>query len=305
VARYAIVSLTSTPPDSRSGSARVQRPIAVQLPGCGIAVIESHHAPGFQATPLRHDFAKLILVISGRGRLICEKQTFAMKSDALFHIPSNTSHQIEDLSDPISLYAVCYRANATSTSLAQSLFKRGIYYHELSGVALHRSELFRSDIREMLFEQYGKREAWEILMSSRLNDLLVRLVRMTESSKNIVFDRRVPSFERVADYAQRLGSHFFQHQSLDDAARATGLSRRRFTEIFRKVTGKSWLERVHELRLEYAQQLLCKTDKPVISVAFECGFDDLSHFHRIFKQIVGCAPSAFREKNTALGRKKS
>jgi AraC family L-rhamnose operon regulatory protein RhaS len=80
-----------------------------------------------------------------------------------------------------------------------------------------------------------------------------------------------------------LKSRFFRQQTISEAASAMGLSRRQFTELFRKVTGQSWCQYVLGLRLNHAAGLLADTDRSVVAVAFESGFDDLSGFNHSFK----------------------
>ena len=55
--------------------------------------------------------------------------------------------------------------------------------------------------------------------------------------------------------------------SLDTAATSLGLSRRRFTQLFREVTGSSWLNYVRRLRVEHAKRLLGQTDRTAFAAA--------------------------------------
>ena len=77
-------------------------------------------------------------------------------------------------------------------------------------------------------------------------------------------------------------------------ARTLGLSRRRFTQLFRELAGESWQKRVSSLRMRYAADLLRSTSISIRSIAFECGYRDLSHFYRVFKQTHGMSPGQFR-----------
>ncbi|MEO6183911.1 MAG: helix-turn-helix transcriptional regulator, partial [Verrucomicrobiota bacterium] len=71
-------------------------------------------------------------------------------------------------------------------------------------------------------------------------------------------------------------------------------SRRHFTDIFRKVTGESWKQYIHKLRLEHSRKLLLQTEKTVTAAAFESGFEDLSYFNHAFKKAFSCSPQAIR-----------
>ena len=95
-------------------------------------------------------------------------------------------------------------------------------------------------------------------------------------------------------YVQDLDQHFFEATNLDDAAARLEISRRRFTQLFRQVTGSSWLAHIRRLRIAHARRLLVQTTRTVLSIAFECGFEDLSTFYRAFKREVGMSPNQWR-----------
>lgn len=278
----------------------VRKPIVVQLPRFGVSVLESYHAPGFASPLLCHAFSKFILVIAGQGRLQADGRIVVLCRDVLLHVPARTPHRlVDDAQEPVALYAACYDPDPLAAGLCEHLSRNGVAPWRLPDHGPHLVDAFRAQFREMLFEQHAKRPGWETALRSRLGDLLVRTVRMQNPEAQttaLAFEPGRPSAERVALYAARLETRFFFDNTLDDAARATGLSRRRFTELFRNVTGQSWRPYVQQLRLKHAQKLLWETDKPIVAVVFESGFDDVSHFHRVFKRVFGVAPRAFREQ---------
>ena len=51
----------------------------------------------------------------------------------------------------------------------------------------------------------------------------------------------------------------------------------------------------HQLRVEHARRLLQQTHRTIASIAFECGFEDLSTFYRAFKREVGTSPRRWRQ----------
>lgn len=53
---------------------------------------------------------------------------------------------------------------------------------------------------------------------------------------------------------------------------------------------------MHRLRLEYAVRLLTCSERSVTAIAFECGFEELSHFHHSFKASYGTTPLAYRQQ---------
>ncbi|RMF57768.1 MAG: AraC family transcriptional regulator [Calditrichaeota bacterium] len=74
-----------------------------------------------------------------------------------------------------------------------------------------------------------------------------------------------------------------------------GLSRSQLNLKLRAITGYSTREFVRTLRLKRAAQLLEQGYGNVAEVAFEVGFNNLSHFTKIFKSHFGVVPSSYME----------
>lgn len=82
---------------------------------------------------------------------------------------------------------------------------------------------------------------------------------------------------------------------LEDYARLSGRSLSAFKRDFREIFGMSPGRWLRERRLERARTLLSSGALQVSEVAFQCGFENLSHFSRAFKEQFGHAPGALRE----------
>ncbi len=67
-----------------------------------------------------------------------------------------------------------------------------------------------------------------------------------------------------------------------------------FCRYFKKATKLTYTDFVNQYRVQYAKKLLIQ-DKNVTETCFECGFESLSYFNRIFKKFAGVSPSAFRK----------
>ncbi|HZI18163.1 MAG TPA: AraC family transcriptional regulator [Pyrinomonadaceae bacterium] len=89
-------------------------------------------------------------------------------------------------------------------------------------------------------------------------------------------------------------SHFAEPISLDDAARVASYSRCHFSKLFREQTGLGFVACLTRVRLRRAAELLARTELPVTEVALEAGFNDLSHFERVFRAEHRRSPTAFR-----------
>ncbi|PYJ86775.1 MAG: AraC family transcriptional regulator [Verrucomicrobia bacterium] len=88
--------------------------------------------------------------------------------------------------------------------------------------------------------------------------------------------------------------------SLGQTARALNLSTFYFCKLFKKATGIKFSEYLSRVRLERAKKSLLDPNVRVSELAFEAGFQSLTHFNPVFKNLVGVSPREFR-KQAATG----
>lgn len=270
-------------------------PKRVALPACGIVVFEARHAPGFFGE-LKDDYAKFCLVIAGRALWESGGQQYTVATNTFFHIAAQVPHCQRDLpGQPVTLYTIHYRPELLRPEITRELKAAGTLPLDLKGPGADQVRRILDIVQEMMFEQETQRIGWEALLIARLTDLAVLSLRRTCGGP-IRIDRLDESGTRVALYVARLKTEFYTAVFLDDAARSVGLGRRRFSELFREITGESWRRHINKLRMDYAKKLLVSTERSVTAIAFECGFEELSHFHHSFKASYGTTPVSFRQQ---------
>ncbi len=92
----------------------------------------------------------------------------------------------------------------------------------------------------------------------------------------------------------RINRRFSEPLSSKDMAEMEGVSESRFCQIFKEICGRTFKEELTARRLSEAKKLLDNTERPVGQVALEAGFQDLSYFHRVFKDAVSQTPRQYR-----------
>ncbi|WP_234736545.1 helix-turn-helix domain-containing protein [Tellurirhabdus bombi] len=97
--------------------------------------------------------------------------------------------------------------------------------------------------------------------------------------------------KRVLDY---MLEHFRHDIRIDDIASVAGMAPAAFCRYFRRRTRKSFIEYLNELRISHARKLLLHSNNSVGQVGLECGFNNISHFHRQFKLYTGTTPLRYQ-----------
>jgi AraC-like DNA-binding protein len=104
--------------------------------------------------------------------------------------------------------------------------------------------------------------------------------------------------ETESPVIQRARAYIELHQkddvNVEEVAQTLNLSVFYFCKIFKKATGKTFTEYLSEVRVMKAKNLLLNPHARISEVAFESGFQSITHFNRIFKKRVGVSPSRYR-----------
>jgi AraC family transcriptional regulator len=79
-----------------------------------------------------------------------------------------------------------------------------------------------------------------------------------------------------------------------DLAAVVRLSSSHFARAFRATVGQTPYAYLIRRRIELAQRLILRTDKPLAQIALDCGFGDQAHIARLFRRLVGVSPGAWR-----------
>jgi AraC-like DNA-binding protein/ligand-binding sensor protein len=102
-----------------------------------------------------------------------------------------------------------------------------------------------------------------------------------------------PTITRARQFIQE---HQTDDLSLSDVAKAVNTSTFYFCKLFKKETGLNFTAYLSRIRIEKAKNLLLNPNLRISEVAFDVGFQSLTHFNRIFRNITGESPTQYRAK---------
>jgi AraC-like DNA-binding protein/quercetin dioxygenase-like cupin family protein len=100
--------------------------------------------------------------------------------------------------------------------------------------------------------------------------------------------------DRMQEVYHYVEANFQQEVSLEEAAKRTNMTVPAFCRYFKRITGKTFTHLVNEVRIAHACRLLNDEHLSIAAVSFDSGFNNLSHFNKQFKLVVGTSPRAFR-----------
>lgn len=100
---------------------------------------------------------------------------------------------------------------------------------------------------------------------------------------------------RVRKIYDFINVHYKEEIRLEELADIVGMTPAALSRFFKLRTGKTVSDYIIDIRLGHATRLLVDTSNAIAEICYECGFNNLSNFNRIFKKRKECSPKEFRE----------
>ena len=106
-----------------------------------------------------------------------------------------------------------------------------------------------------------------------------------------------PVITKAKEYIR---THQTEELRLGQVAKAVNTSTFYFCKMFKKVAGVNFTDYLSRVRIEKSKELLLNPNLRISEIAYEVGFQSLTHFNRVFKRILGQAPTDYRAKLMGL-----
>ena len=150
-------------------------------------------------------------------------------------------------------------------------------------------------------------EAWfhSRVLTPQQYEAFVQLLKVFARHLSLVVDQSVasadanvipgdsPVIQRAKDLIE---SRQQEDLSVGDVAKMLNISVFYFCKVFRKATGLTFTEYLAQVRVAKARNLLQNPHVRISEVAFEVGFQSITHFNRVFRKLTGESPTAFRSR---------
>lgn len=180
---------------------------------------------------------------------------------------------------------------------------------------LQTGQVFRKKPSEAQFERAAKQVAeWGVdvdietlrqayfatkVVPTKQHEAVVKLLTIFAQHLSMLSNQVVVQHENAEPpVILRAKEYIHEHQTenlrLGHVAKACNTSTFYFCKMFKKVTGINFTDYLSRVRIEKSKNLLLNPNLRVSEIAFEVGFQSLTHFNRVFKKILGQSPTEYR-----------
>ena len=261
----------------------------------GGVALEKHTVPAVFIPRHQHPENFLHVVLSGavkyevntRGRNL----RFASRPGTIFLLPRGTIDEV-NWKGPTQRVAVTIHTGLLTRVLEETAHKTDVEMTEHWDLTdRHISALIMEMIADLDDNSpagsiYGESVA-NALAVYLLNRYAVRRIKPNSYSGGLPGNR----LKRVLDYIE---SCLHENVTLAQLAALAGMSPHYFSELFKQSTGHAPHSYVLMRRIERAKENLQNPERSIIDAGLEAGFQNPSHFARMFRKIAGTTPSKYR-----------
>ncbi|WP_394991276.1 helix-turn-helix domain-containing protein [Emticicia sp.] len=255
--------------------------------------------PYFDAPLHYHPEYELTLIIKGNGKRFVGDSIENFEVGDLVLLGSNLPHfwrsdkSFYENEEPISEAIVIQFSTDFVKNILEKLpeCRSIVTMLNLSKAGIKFSETFKPLFAKIIEEKETKRL---IALIDLLENLSQTIDYQLLASEHFNIKPDDAENERMRKILEFTLDNFQNEISIHAIAEIAHLTVPSFCRYFKSRTRKTYVDYLNEIRLSHARKLLINSELGISQVGLECGFRNLSHFHRIFKNQVGVTPLAYR-----------
>lgn len=267
--------------------------------------ISSFHAfryqvPYFQFKWHYHPEFELTYIVKGNGYRIVGNSYEPFNDGDLVLLGSNLPHTWSGKADgDVNSDAIVIQFSSEFIlpflELNESLLIKNMLDSSLRGINFEPDEHLVTKIIEITETNGVERILKLISILDILSKKQIKLIA-PNTFHNVVSKKSEVRINKVCLFIQ---NNFQNKIYLKEVADLIYLTESNFCKFFKKATGKTYSDYVNEIRINEASRLLIQSDKTISQISFECGFETLSYFNRVFLNKKGITPSVYRKSSAS------
>jgi AraC-like DNA-binding protein len=245
-----------------------------------------------------HSAYEIYYLFSGERHYFIKDRAYPVLPGDLVLIDSDDVHKTSDIGVPNHERVVLYFEpsffagfTAAERELLLAPFRQGYPLLRLNlQERLHIEGLLLSMLGELAEQPPG----YDLHIRHMAGELLLFAARYARKRESLPAYEPSPVQQKMTDIVRHINAHYGEPLELETLSRQFYISKSHLSRVFKEVTGFSFTEYVNITRIREAERLLRDTDQSITQVSEQTGFDNFSHFGKMFKKLTGMSPRSYR-----------
>lgn len=253
-----------------------------------------------------HEHFEIILMKKGMGVFLIDSQPYEVRPGDVLFVPAGSLHTgFSSCEGDTSFVSIVYNGSLFQHWSQDPVHVRHVLpYLEgrvrlpVNPASLEPSCAEYYPLLDRAAEEFvNKAPGYQLIIDSHLHMLLTYLSRtfLPQQEPGKPGRRPVPNGERFKSLICSIESNLSEKHTVEGAARKLNLNPYHFCKLFKKLTGRTFIEYVNLCRVNEAERLLLESELSVTEIAGLIGCDNPNYFTKLFKQYKGVTPSQYRK----------
>lgn len=242
-----------------------------------------------------HDYAELFWVEAGSGTHLINGQKIALKPGQLVMMRPEDQHTFTGSKQGLTIMNLAFSLD-TLSYLRQRYYPDSHSYFWTANFLPYQTTLDMAQIKNI---SQNAEKVWKFRDSHLyLDSLLLLVFRLVDGQEDTPEDQQVPSW--LTNAIQDFFTNELFRQGPRGFARLCGRNIDHVNRMVRKHYDKTLSELVTDLRMNFAAKQLSITNVPIKTICSDCGFNNLGHFYKTFRDSYHSTPSQYRRLNQTI-----
>ncbi|KKI92228.1 hypothetical protein WQ54_10415 [Bacillus sp. SA1-12] len=251
-----------------------------------------------------HPEMEFIYMEEGAAVFQIGEQSLTLNAGEALFIPSGQLHSAYPIDNtPFQLHAIVFHADLITSNSYDTIqnqfidfisspnsFTPGIIQGEVQWM-----EKMLTSLKIIIQLFHRKEPVYELSIKAHLLLLIADMIKNNQRDYKGKNQQDSVKINRIKQVIQYIEQHYHEKLTIQELASIVQMSEGHFSRFFKAFVRMTPVEYMNTLRINKAAKLLRETDRRIIDVSMEVGFDNPSYFIKTFKQQKSCTPSEFRK----------
>lgn len=257
----------------------------------------SYRTPIFETNWHKHEEFELILISEGHGTAMIGDYIGEFKPGDIYFIAGNLPHWFKKQHHKMNgcSEVLHFKADIFGREFLQLPELKNMQQLLIRNDGIQIEPRLKKELTTMIYEMQTLKDFQRIsLLLNCLHKLSTtsnyKTLTQNFASNNSNIN---PVIEKIIDFSFK---RYLTPITLEQVADVAAMSIPTFCRFFKKNIKKTYFDFIQDLRISHACKLLTGTNKPVMEVCYESGYNSWAHFSKQFKHVKKMTPSQFRKE---------
>ncbi|MEP7144250.1 MAG: AraC family transcriptional regulator [Ferruginibacter sp.] len=257
----------------------------------------SYRTPNFETNWHKHEEFELILITEGHGTVMIGDYIGEYKAGDIYFIAGNLPHWFKKQHHKMQGCSVVlhFKPDIFGNEFLQLPELKSILQLLVKNDGIQLQPKLKKEIAAIIIEMEAVKGFQRIgLLLNCLQKIsttphYITLTRNFSSNTNNIN----PAIEKIIDFSFK---RYLTPVTLQQVADVAAMSIPTFCRFFKKNIKKTYFDFIQDLRISHACKLLTNSNKPVMEICYESGYNSWAHFSKQFKHVKKMTPSQYRRE---------